>query len=380
MILDPWFLLAIAASFTGYAIYLAGLNRRLVEPNRASWLIWGSATAVEAVTYAAVNPGTPQSTVFLLSAAACITVALSLWHRARWSMPDAIEAVCMAAALAAIPLWLVFRETFWAHMLVVAAVPISFWPTWRGVWADRSRERSPAWGLWTVGDLATLVLATRTGSQGLGEYAYVIVELLCHATVWFMVGLATINPWRSFGWQQGRLRVLDAYAPAVNPFRVGETHVGKAVFAATGFAAGEDIVPFSGKRLPANRLPRRLFGRGDRFVQVGADEYLGPSGAIDDLINHSCDPNAGIRFRETGPVLIALRPIPVGEEITWDYSTTLADAEWHMTCACGSPHCRGDIAAFATLPEPRRRWYLARNVVAPYLREGARRSDAAASG
>ena len=44
---DPWFLLAVVASFTGYAIYLAGLRRRLVEPNRASWLIWGSATLIE---------------------------------------------------------------------------------------------------------------------------------------------------------------------------------------------------------------------------------------------------------------------------------------------------------------------------------------------
>ncbi|NTS65644.1 hypothetical protein HRV97_10770 [Sphingomonas sp. HHU CXW] len=60
---DPWFLLAVVASFTGYAIYLAGLQRRLVEPNRASWLIWGSGTLVEAVTYAAVNPGTLQSLV-----------------------------------------------------------------------------------------------------------------------------------------------------------------------------------------------------------------------------------------------------------------------------------------------------------------------------
>ena len=71
----------------------------------------------------------------------------------------------MGASLAAILLWLVFRETFWAHMLVVAVVPVSFWPTWRSVWANRARERSPAWGLWSVGDLATLLVATRAGSQ-----------------------------------------------------------------------------------------------------------------------------------------------------------------------------------------------------------------------
>jgi len=379
VIVEPWFIVAVLASFAGYAIYLAGLRQRLVEPNRASWLIWGSATGVEAITYAAVNPGTPQAIVFLVSAAASLTVALALWRRSRWSAPDPVESLCMAASLAAIVLWLVFREAFWAHMLVVAVIPISFWPTWRGVWADRARERSPAWGLWTIGDMSTLLLATRTGSQDVGEYAYIVVELVCHASVWLMIGLGTINPLRSFGWRAGRLRVLDAYAPAVNPFAIRETHLGKAVFAAHGFAAGETIIAFSGRRVPASRLPGRLLGGRDRYLQIGADEYMGPSGGIDDLINHSCAPNTGLRFLADGAFLIALREIAPGEEIMWDYSTTLADPDWRMTCACGAAECRGVVAAFATLPEARQDWYLARNLVAPYLRgEAPRKAGRAA--
>lgn len=367
MRVEPWFVLAVIASFAGYAIYLAGLKNRLVEPNRASWLIWGSATGVEAITYAAVNPGTPQAIVFLLSAAASLGVALALWRQSRWSAPDLVEGICMGASLAAILLWLVFRETFWAHMLVVAVVPVSFWPTWRSVWVNRARERSPAWGLWTIGDLATLLVATRTGSQDVGEYAYIVVEFTCHASVWFLIGLATINPLRSFGWREGRLRVLDAYAGA-NPFAVRDTHLGKSVFATDGFAAGVTITRFSGARLPARKLPRRLLGRADRYLQIASDTYLGPSGAIDDLINHSCAPNAGLRFLDDAVILIALRDIAPGEEVAWDYSTTLADASWAMTCACGAAECRGVIRAFETLPVERQEWYRARNLVAPYLR------------
>lgn len=368
MRVDPWFMAAVLASFAGYAVYLAGLRRRLVEPNRASWLIWGSATAVEAITYAAVNPGAPQSWVFLLSAAASLAVALALWRRSRWAAPDAIEGICVAASLAAILLWLAFREAFWAHMLMVAIVPISFWPTWRGVWEDRARERSPAWGLWTIGDLATLIVAARGARPDIGEHAYVLVELVCHASVWIMIGLGSINPLRAFGLRAGRLRVLDAYARA-NPFAIGETHVGKAVFAVEGFAAGERIADFAGPRVPARRLPRPLAGTADRYLQIGHDLYLGPSGGVDDLFNHSCAPNAGLRFDGGRIGLIALRPIAPGEEICWDYSTTLADPGWRMDCACGAPECRGSIAAFASLPDARRDWYLARNLVAPYLRD-----------
>lgn len=368
MTIGPWFIAAMVASLTGYGLYLVGLSRHLVEPNRASWLIWSAATGVEAATYAAVNPGAPQSWIFILSAAACIVVTLSMWRRSRWRPPSPVEGLCMTAALSAILLWLVFREAFWAHMLVVAAVPVSFWPTWQSVWSDRTRERSPAWGLWTLGDLATLLIATHTRGSGIGEYGYILVELLCHASIWFMVGLGTLNPLRAFGYRDGRLRVLDMLETG-NPFAVRETHLGKAVYAAQGFAAGETIVRFSGRPVSATRLPGQVSGADDRFVQIAPDRYLGPSGRIDDLINHSCAPNAGVRFGDAGVRLVAIRDIAPGEEIAWDYSTTLKDSHWQMACRCGAPDCRGTIGDFATLPPKRQAWFRERDLVAPYLRD-----------
>ncbi|WP_174291826.1 SET domain-containing protein [Sphingomonas bacterium] len=370
MTIQAWLIGAMGLSLAGYGTYLVGLRRHLVEPNRASWLIWAAAAGVEAATYAAVNPHQPQSWVFAASAIACITVTLSMWRRSRWGAPTPTESLCMGAALAALLLWVAFKETFWAHMLVVAAVPISFWPTWQSVMEDRARERSPAWGLWTLGDLTTLLLAARAGDTGIGGLAYILVEFACHASVWFMIGLATINPLRSLGLGRGGLVVLDALSPA-NPFAVGETHLGKAVFAARPFAEGERIVRFSGRRISAARLGRRLEGTGDRFVQVAPDEYMGPSGRIDDLINHSCSPNAGLRFEDDGVFLIAIQPIAPGEEIAWDYATTLADPDWRLPCDCRSAICRGTIAAFATLPAERQDWYLERGIVAPYLRPAA---------
>ena len=371
-----WLIGAMGLSLLGYGTYLLGLRRHLVEPNRASWLIWAAAAGIEAATYAAVNPHQPQSWVFALSAVACIVVTLSMWRRSRWGAPTPTESLCMGAALAALLLWIAFKETFWAHMLVVAAVPVSFWPTWQSVYEDRARERSPAWGLWTLGDLMTLLLAARSGDTGIGGLAYILVELGCHASVWFMVGLATINPIRSLGplslkrGQRGLL-VLDALTPG-NPFAVRETHLGKSVFAARSFAEGERLVRFSGRRISAARLGRRLEGASDRFVQIAANAYMGPSGRVDDLINHSCSPNAGLRFEgpdKGGAVyLIAIRPIAPGEEISWDYATTLSDPDWRLPCDCRSIDCRGTIAAFATLTPALQAWYLDRNVVAPYLR------------
>lgn len=367
------FLVALAASFAGYAAYLAGLQRHLVEPNRASWLIWSAATAVEASTYAAVNPDAPQRWVFLFATIACLAITVALWRRSAWSRPSRSEGLCIAASLSALAIWAMFRDAFWAHMLVVAAVPVSFWPTWMSVRADRGRERSPAWGLWTVGDLATLLVAARTPGSPVGEYAYILVELVCHASVWFMVGLATINPWRSFatGWRFG----------SVDPrhFTIGETHLGKAVFAALPFDAGDALMPFTGRRVHATKVPSLIRDGADRFVQVTPDHFMGPSGRIDDLVNHSCAPNAGLRFTGDGIWLVAIGPIRPGDEVTWDYSTTLAESNWHMICQCRAEDCRRVIGNFATLSPERQEWFRARNLVAPYLRrkDSVRRDRAA---
>ncbi|MCH7860511.1 MAG: SET domain-containing protein-lysine N-methyltransferase, partial [Proteobacteria bacterium] len=91
MTADIWFLLAIGFSFAGYASYLIGLRRELVEPNRASWLIWSAATSLEALTYAAVNPGAPQGWVFALSSIACILVTIGIWRRSSWAPPSPTE-------------------------------------------------------------------------------------------------------------------------------------------------------------------------------------------------------------------------------------------------------------------------------------------------
>ncbi|PAX08558.1 SET domain-containing protein [Sphingomonas lenta] len=354
MQVDPWLIGAIALAAGGYATYLLALTRNLVEPNRTSWLIWAAATGVEAGTYAAVNPDAPQAIVFALSTVACVVVTAAMWRRSRWRAPDPLEIACLVACLGAITLWVFFRQAFWAHMLVVAAVPVSFWPTWASVREDAGRERTPAWGLWTLGDFATLVVATRAAPIGLEEHGYVFVELVCHASVWLMIGLGSILPRRRAA-----------------AFAVRDTHLGRAVFAAEPFAEGQAITRFSGRRVGAGRVRWPLEGADDRFVQVAPDAYLGPSGRIDDLINHSCDPNAGLRFTPAGVLLVAIRPIQPGEEIAWDYSTTVGEAGWRMACRCGSAKCRGVVEGFTSLPEDRRRWFEEQGLVAPYLQERA---------
>lgn len=64
-------------------------------------------------------------------------------------------------------------------------------------------------------------------------------------------------------------------------------------------------------------------------------------------LNHSCNPNAGIRGKV---VVTALKHIKKNEEITIDYSTTEGEHLWQMRCRCGTIKCRHTIRSIQYLP------------------------------
>jgi hypothetical protein len=68
------------------------------------------------------------------------------------------------------------------------------------------------------------------------------------------------------------------------------------------------------------------------------------------LINHSCEPNTGVRDNPVGGYdFIALKAIVEGEEITFDYATTEYVSVAVKDCLCGTRRCRGRSGGFELL-------------------------------
>jgi hypothetical protein len=57
-------------------------------------------------------------------------------------------------------------------------------------------------------------------------------------------------------------------------------------------------------------------------------------------VNHSCEPNAGMGGNV---LLVSMRDIAAGEEITLDYALFLTDPGFAMECHCGAVACRGIV-------------------------------------
>ncbi len=80
-------------------------------------------------------------------------------------------------------------------------------------------------------------------------------------------------------------------------------------------------------------------------------------GFPDRHVNHSCDPNAYVRYEETACYLYARKIIKAGDEITCDYNMNITGGtSW--PCHCGAERCRGEtLGDFFRLPREIQREY-----------------------
>lgn len=149
---------------------------------------------------------------------------------------------------------------------------------------------------------------------------------------------------------------------------VKNTKNGLGVFANKNFKKGEIIFEFHGNFYSYEEIPQSEEIE-NHCVQIDKNLYLGPSGDIDDFFNHSCNPNAGLKIinKNKKTLLVAIKKIKKGDEITWDYSTTMDENNWEINCNCGNKNCRGRIRDFKYLPLTVQKKYLKLKIVPEYI-------------
>jgi hypothetical protein len=135
-------------------------------------------------------------------------------------------------------------------------------------------------------------------------------------------------------------------------FIVRECGTGRGVFAVARILARSVIMKYSGPLLKYEQTSPTTLA-----LQIGPDLYIGESGQPDDFVNHCCDPNAGMLIHGLDVRLIAINDILPGQQITFDYSTTMDEDDFEFDCLCGSPKCRVRIRDFKHLPQKLRQHY-----------------------
>jgi hypothetical protein len=119
---------------------------------------------------------------------------------------------------------------------------------------------------------------------------------------------------------------------------------GTGLFAKQPIAPGEIIAVKGGHVLTGGQWAELEPTLGPAEIQIAEDLFIAPvrrdhrDGSML-YTNHSCDPNLAIQGQI---VLVAMRAVAPGEELTIDWATT-DDGDHQMKCRCGSAHCRGTV-------------------------------------
>ncbi|MEI6493403.1 MAG: SET domain-containing protein [Verrucomicrobiota bacterium] len=143
---------------------------------------------------------------------------------------------------------------------------------------------------------------------------------------------------------------------------VDDCDLGRGLFAAKDIPSDTAVHTFTGPILTSEEV--EALGEASCYpIQIAPDAYIDPL-PPGRFINHSCSPNAAIRDRD---VLFTLRDIKKGEELRFDYSTTMSEQRWRMDCYCGADSCRRVISDFHDLPHDLKHHYIGLGIVQDFI-------------
>src|SRR5262245_24927974 len=113
---------------------------------------------------------------------------------------------------------------------------------------------------------------------------------------------------------------------------VGQTRIGRGVFAAKSYRRGDTVFAIGGRVVNYERLWEREGSRfADNCIRFGPETYLDPGDGPAGFLNHSCAPNAAIAKEANRLFVVAAHRIARGDEVLFDYSTTIGDDDvWRM--------------------------------------------------
>ena len=133
---------------------------------------------------------------------------------------------------------------------------------------------------------------------------------------------------------------MNWLSPKAQARQAGDKGMGS--FATSSITTGETVVGFGGSVTTYDILETVSLDRQHRSIQIADNLYLTPTAMREDgdMINHSCEPNLGLLG---SIVLVAMRDIQIGEELTFDYATCDDSDYDEFDCLCGTPSCRGKI-------------------------------------
>lgn len=138
----------------------------------------------------------------------------------------------------------------------------------------------------------------------------------------------------------GGLFMHNLLASTVEPRSIPPKGFGS--FALELIPKGSYIATFGGPVLTAAAFSLQSPDVRSRSIQIEHASFVTgpPQREPGDSINHSCEPNCGMR---NATQIVAMRDVLEGEELTYDYAMSDTADYDEFRCGCGTQTCRGTV-------------------------------------
>jgi hypothetical protein len=172
-------------TISAYVIYYFDIKKQSIVPSRFSWMIWSLTASLETLTYSYVSDDNLKSVCFVTSSLCCVLITAKIWMSSDRKVPNWAES-SLAFCTVSIAIWLLFKSPFFAHILLLLAIPIAFLPTYKNALNNFENENSKAWLLWSISDLLMIVIIV-IRLKAFKELPYAVVEFVCHFSVFLII-------------------------------------------------------------------------------------------------------------------------------------------------------------------------------------------------
>lgn len=151
-------LYAIAATlmmFFSRGVYFTAIMRGMTKPHAFSWFIWGIISSIGVTAQIAEGAGV-GSWPRLFGALSCFVIVFLALFKGEKNIARA-DWITLAAALCAIPLWVLTKTPVWSVILVCTIDTIGYLPTARKAWHKPHEEAAWGYFLSTVGAVFSVI-------------------------------------------------------------------------------------------------------------------------------------------------------------------------------------------------------------------------------
>ena len=140
--------------------------------------------------------------------------------------------------------------------------------------------------------------------------------------------------------------------------RCASNSTGEGVLTTRSFESGETVM--------VGFLVGSLEENDSHATQVGPSSWA-RHGGLGTKVNHSCDPNCGVRLNDGQAFdFVAREHIDAGQELTFDYAVrNFSIDHFPEVCLCGAERCRGSVTGWKDLTDAQKSD--CGDLVAPYL-------------